>query len=166
MSAKPGFQISGLHVLAMMLLFFGTVIGVNAAFITAAVQSFPGEDVRRSYLQGLSYNDTLAERRAQAAQGWSAHAALAERTGGAELRVTLADADGVPIEHAAISGELRWPTDARRDHTLTFAPAGGGVYVAPLAGLHAGRWLLRAHAERGEQSALDFEAELTWPSTP
>jgi len=164
MSAKPMFQVRGAHVLAMMLLFFGTVIAVNVAFIMAAVQSFPGEDVRRSYLQGLNYNDTLAERRAQTLQGWNAHAALVERGGAAQLEVRLVDADGVPIEHAAISGELRWPTDARRDHTLAFEPRGNGIYAAQLEGLQQGRWLLRARAERGEASALDFEAELTWPS--
>ncbi len=69
---SSGFRITGWHVLAGMILFFSTIIAVNAVFISLAVQSFPGEDQRRSYVQGLEYNDVIAQRRAQAALGWTA----------------------------------------------------------------------------------------------
>jgi len=159
------FQIRGWHVLAGMLLFFGTIIAVNVTFAVIAVRSFPGEDVRRSYLQGVQYNDTLAERRAQAALGWSADAALIARETGPVLEVTLHQRDGAPISAAALSGELQWPTQARRDQALSFTPLGDGRYEARLGALEAGRWRLRAHAQ-GETGALDFEAELTWPASP
>ena len=42
---------------------FGVTIGVNATFITLAMRTHPGEDVPRSYYQGLNFNDTLAQRR-------------------------------------------------------------------------------------------------------
>jgi hypothetical protein len=31
--------------------------------------------------------------------------------------------------------------------------------------LHEGRWVLRAHAADPNRGALDFEAELIWPSS-
>jgi nitrogen fixation protein FixH len=156
-----GFEVRGWHVLAAMLAFFGFVIAVNVAFTIAAVRSFPGEDVRRSYLQGLHYNRTLAERRAQAALAWSATAHLVARDEGPALEVFLADRRGQPIDTASLTGELQWPTDARFDRAVTFNPAGEGRYFARLGELPAGRWRLRARAHRG-RAAFDFESELTW----
>ena len=151
----------GWHVLAALLAFFGAVIAVNATFIALALGSFPGEDVRRSYLQGLQYNDTLAERRTQAALGWQANAALRNDGSGAVLEVTLRGRDGASISTAAVSGDLQWPTTSALDRAVVFEPAGAGRYVARLGELPPGRWRLRAHAERSD-GALDFEAELVW----
>jgi nitrogen fixation protein FixH len=155
--------VRGWHVLTAILGFFGVVIAVNAAFIVLAVQSFPGEDVRRSYLQGLHYNDTLAERRAQAALGWRADARLIEGSGGAAIEIVLRDHDDAPVEGAALEASLQWPTAARRDRALAFEAAGGGRYVARVEDLVPGRWRLRGRAERAD-GALDFESELTWRS--
>ncbi len=161
MSTATDFRIRGWHVLAMMLGFFGFVIAVNVVFATIAVRSFPGEDVRRSYLQGIQYNDTLAQRREQAALGWQANAALLSSVDGATLEVELRDRDGAPINGANLTGEMQWPTTDSFDRATTFVARGDGRYVAQLGDLHPGRWRLRARAERGAGS-LDFEAELTW----
>lgn len=159
------FQIRGWHVLASMLLFFGAIIAVNVVFAVIAVRSFPGEDVSRSYLQGLQYNNTLADRRAQAAFGWQAGVELLPRDGEAVLQVTLNQRDGAPINAAILSGELQWPTQARFDRTLSFTAIGHGRYEARLGALESGRWRLRAHAQGQDAGALDFEAELTWPAS-
>lgn len=157
------YEVRGWHVLAVILAFFAAIIAVNVTFAIYAVQSFPGEDVRRSYLQGLRYNDTLAERRAQAALGWNAAAMLREGAGGALLEVSLNSRDDVGIDGASVVGALEWPTNSQFDRALTFEPLGNGRYVARLGELTPGRWRLRA---RGESStgALDFESELMWPS--
>lgn len=155
------FELRGWHVLAAFLAFFGAVIAVNVVFAVYAVQSFPGEDVRRSYLQGLQYNDTLAERREQAALGWQASAALRDHDGGAVVEVTLSTRDGAPIDGATLVGDLQWPAASQFDHNLAFEPAGDGRYLARVGELRGGRWRLRASAERGGD-ALDFESELRW----
>jgi nitrogen fixation protein FixH len=164
MTAATG-RIRGVHVLLAMLAFFATVIAVNVTFVVFAVQSFPGEDVRRSYLQGLNYNVTLAERRSQAALDWSAAASLVERDGAPAVELVLRDGEGRPINGLTASGELRWPTSARFDHALAFEPRGEGRYVARVEGLAPGRWVLRGRAEQNASDALNFEAELTWPSS-
>lgn len=162
---RKSFELRGWHVLAIMLAFFGAVIAVNVAFAVVAVRSFPGEDVRRSYLQGLHYNQTIAERRAQAALGWQAEAALQGGANDASLLVELHARDGAPLDQAQVTGELERPTDSRLDRAISFENAGGGRYVARLDGpLHEGRWRLRARAENASGGALDFEANLIWPT--
>ncbi|MBL8538579.1 MAG: FixH family protein [Hyphomonadaceae bacterium] len=162
---KRPVELKGWHVLAAMLAFFGLVIAVNVVFAVFAINSFPGEDVRRSYLQGIQYNDTLAQRRAQAALGWRADVRFVEGSGGdAALEVALFDREGHPIDGVVLNGALQWPTDARRDQAIEFRHVGSGRYVAALPSLTEGRWRLRARAERGAE-ALDFEAELSWPSS-
>lgn len=155
------FELKGWHVLAWMLGFFGITIAVNVAFAVVAVQSFPGEDVRRSYVQGIRFNEVLSERREQAALGWRVAAAFARDERGAAVVVTIADAEGRPVSGADLSGSLQWFTDSKRDRALSFTSIGEGRYQAPVEGTPEGRWRLRARAER-ESEALDFEAELTW----
>lgn len=155
-------EIRGWHVLAAMLGFFATIIAVNVMFAIYAVRSFPGEDVPHSYLQGLHYNDTLAEHREQAALGWQASTELRSEADGAVLEVVL-DARSVAIDGATLTGELEWPTNSQLDRALTFEPQGDGRYVARLGALGHGRWRLRAQAQHAG-NAFDFESELTWPS--
>lgn len=158
-------ELRGAHVLIGLLAFFAAIIAVNVAFAVVAVRTFPGEDVRRSYLQGLRYNDTLAERRAQAAFGWRASAVLDARADGAVLNVALAAPDGRALDGLTLRGDLQWPTDSRLDQTLAFEPLGGGVYAARLGELPSGRWRLRARAENAEGQSLNVESELTWPNS-
>ncbi|GAM98179.1 type cbb3 cytochrome oxidase biogenesis protein CcoH [alpha proteobacterium U9-1i] len=150
--------------LAGLLLFFAAIIAINVAFAVAAVRTFPGEDERRSYTQGLHYNDVLAERRAQTELGWRARSELARTSSGARLIVHLADRAGAPIDDAAINAVLRWAPNESGDRSLRFTPIGAGAYAADLGALSAGRWELRARAEGLSGAALDFEAELTWPT--
>jgi nitrogen fixation protein FixH len=155
----------GVHVLWSLIGFFAFVIAINVAFTVLAVRTFPGEDVRRSYLQGLHYNETLAARRAQAALGWRASAALAPSAAGAIVEVRIRERDGAPLSHLTVRGVLRRPTHESADVSLEFTPRGGGAYVAHIGRLDAGQWRLRARAERANGAALDLERSFFWPST-
>lgn len=164
MTTTSSFTLRGGHVLAGLLLFFAAIIAINVAFAVAAVRTFPGEDERRSYTQGLHYNDVLAARREQAAIGWSARSELVRDDRGARLVVHLSDRAGAPIEAATVTGVLRWPPNESGDRQLIFIAEGEGAYAADLGALTPGRWDLRARAENNS-GARDFEAELTWLST-
>jgi nitrogen fixation protein FixH len=157
-------RVKGWHVLAAMLAFFGVVIAINVGFTVAAIRSFPGEDERLSYMQGLHFNDALAERRAQRMLGWRASAELERAENGASLIVVMRTRDGEPIEHLGIAATLGRRASAAYDQTLVFNPQGGGVYVAALPALAAGKWRLRARATNSRAQALDFESDLRWPS--
>lgn len=160
--ARRPFELRGWHVLTMLLTFFGIVIAVNVLFAVIATRSFPGEDVRRSYLQGLRYNDTLAERRAQAALGWRAAVTLRGDAADARVEVSLTDRDGRPLAGLNIGGDLRRPTQQRLDRPLVFTAEGAGRYVARVSDLPPGVWRLRARAEGASGAGLDFESEMTW----
>ena len=56
--------------LAVVLLFFGTIIGVNIVMVISATGTFPGLVVKNSYVASQNFNRTLAEARAQAETGW------------------------------------------------------------------------------------------------
>ncbi|MGE0044650.1 MAG: FixH family protein [Hyphomonadaceae bacterium] len=160
MARKP-FELRGAHVLWMLLLFFGAVIAINVAFSVIAVQSFPGEDVRRSYLQGIRYNDTLEERRTQAALGWSATAALLAEGEEAVVEVRITDARERGVEGLLIEGALRRPMNAHEDVALSFIGRGDGIYRARVPSLNQGVWELRASAHRGA-SRFDFGRRFEW----
>ena len=157
------FVLRGWHVLTGLLAFFGAVIVVNILFAFAAVGTFPGEDVTHPYIQGLEYNRTLSEHRAQQAQGWRVTAAFEPSPRGAVLAIELRQRDGAPLSGARVAGTLRWPADSHRDRALMFHESGTGRYVADLTGLAEGDWDLRATATAPDRHNLDFEADLRWP---
>lgn len=163
-AAKRSFVLRGWHVLAGMIAFFGTVIAVNIYFAVVALGTFPGEDVTHPYIQGLEYNRTIAERRAQLAMGWHATAGLQGARNATMLVIDLHQRDGTPLNGARVEGALRWPADSHRDRALRFQQDGPGRYVARLGALNEGDWDLRARATQGAR-ALDFEADLAWPLT-
>ncbi|XBQ17065.1 MAG: FixH family protein [Oceanicaulis sp.] len=136
------FRIKGWHVLAMMVAFFGVIFTVNTLFITLALGSFPGEQTRRSYMQGLQYNDVIAEREAQAALGWTAAANLTAET----VIVSVRDANANPVTNLQLEGALRRPADMDLDHALAFEEIRPGVYSAPVSGLLEGRYILEAQS--------------------
>ncbi len=140
-----GFAIRGWHVLLALVAFFGVIFAVNIAFILVALGTFRGEEVRRSYVQGLAYNDVLAERRAQAELGWSA----AVNLDGDRLILEVTDSEGAPVGRLPLEATLRHPADMDRDVALEFAERETGLYVADVSGLADGRWRLEAEA-RGD----------------
>lgn len=160
MRAHP-LEIRGVHVLTAMLTFFAAVIAVNVVFAIIAIRTFPGEDVRRSYAQGLHYNETLAQRRAQAALGWRVSAEFRSMDAEAAIEVVLRDRNGLPIRNAQLTAALQRPTDAHFDRAVAFTELDGGRYEARVAGLAPGRWRLRATAQT-QTGALDFESDLLW----
>ena len=154
--AGKGF--TGRHVLYCMFGFFGVIIAVNMVFLTYALQTFPGESMKKSYLQGLHYNDILAERAEQATLGWRAE--LVEANGEGVIEVRLTDAGGAPLNGLTVNGELRRIVHARDDRALSFTAMGEGLYRAPAGALEPGVWSLTAHAESRAGEALDFTARV------
>ena len=131
-------QLKGWHVLLIMLAFFGVMFTVNGFFLYSAITSFPGEDVEKSYLQGLNYNQTLEARRAQAELGWTERAGL---SGLEAVAVQVADADGAPVGGLSVEAKLRRLTTGAQDVTVALAAAGTpGLYRADLPELESGQW--------------------------
>jgi len=155
-------ELTGKHVLGAVIAFFVLLFIVNGAFIYAAVGSFRGEDVKGSYRQGLNYNETLAERRDQAALGWTAYVdtpdAQSNTTDTRKLSVQLKDNAGQSIYGAEIKGRLRHPVDSDLDIPVVFMS--GQSYVFPNT-VSSGRWIFEATAYRGKNQ-FKFRRDITF----
>jgi nitrogen fixation protein FixH len=154
-------EITGRLVLFAMLLFFGLIIAINVAFSVIAVRSFPGEDEKRSYLQGLRYNEKLAARDAQADLGWTATLEVVAAGDSTSISVRFADRNGRPVDGLSINGRMRRPATTRDDRALTFRDMGGGVYVADTGVLQPGGWMFQGIATRGTER-FEFERRMSW----
>ena len=138
---------TGWHMLAVIGLFFGVVIGVNMVMAVVATGTFSGLVVKNSYVASQNYNERLAESREQERRGWSASVSADD----GRVRVELSDSGGVPLTGLRIEARAGRPATAREDRTLTLEPD-GDAYVATEA-LPPGRWHLELEAWSGETPA-------------
>ena len=137
-------RFTGRHMLALMILFFGTIVAVNVAMATFAARTFGGTVVDNSYVASQHFNDWLRQAREQRALGWEGALALDERR---RVVVSL-DHDGRPITGAAVSAVARHPVGRVADVELRFAAAAEGGYRS-LRSLPPGRWLVHLEVSRG-----------------
>ena len=152
-----GKELKGWHVLLIMLAFFGVMFSVNGVFLFHAITSFPGEDIKKSYVQGLSFNETLADRAAQAELGWSAEAGLVDE----RVILRLQDAADAPLSNQIVVGELRRLATHQEDRAISFQPRISGEYVADTGPLGPGQWLLRVNVFDAQGETVLFHVEKT-----
>lgn len=134
MAAAPK-QLTGRHVLAMLLAFFGVIIAVNLTMAYLANSTWSGLVVANGYVASQSFGRDLARAEAQEALGWTVN--LAPERGG--LRMSFAGPTGAAIDGLTITGALQRPVTDREDQPLAFSALGGGAYQAP-ANLAPGVW--------------------------
>ncbi len=145
-------ELTGKHVLFILIAFFGIIIAVNVDLIIKAQTTFSGEDSRNPYLQGIEYNETLARRAEQKKLGW--HADIGTIRGTADtlqINVTLRQKDGAPVNGLHLEGRLRHPSYAKLDVPLKFNDQGGGHYVADLESVAKGFWNIDIHSATGSE---------------
>ena len=150
-------KLTGWHALLYFLGFFGLMFAVNGVFLYSAITSFPGEDVPKSYAQGLAFNETLASRAAQRSLGWSAEIGVT----GAKLVYRLTDADGAPISGAVVNATLRRPMTNEGDLQYCLEDVGRGEYQAELPDGFQGGWEVLVTATTASTGEVAFEARKT-----
>lgn len=131
-----GKELTGRKVLAIAVGFFAVIIGVNIYMATQAVGTFPGLEVKNSYVASQTFD---ADREAQEALGWDVSAALE----GDNVTLKIIGMDGQPAMVEAIEGTLGRATQRTDDQVLTFAQNSLGTHVAPINTIDAGKWELR-----------------------
>lgn len=149
-------ELTGRHVLLMLLAFFGVMLAVNTYFTVAAVKTFRGEDVKRSYRQGLDYNQTLQQRAQQSELGWAISAntnVLADDR--VEILLSFNNENDRGVGNLEITGLLSHRVDSRFDKDITFQAIGGGRYKAIVTGLE-GPYVLKAVANQ-DNASFRFE---------
>lgn len=134
-------ELNGRHVLAGFVLAFGIIISVNVTLAVSAVQTFPGLEVKNSYVASQSFD---VDRAAQEALGWDVSAQV-ER-GELILRIIGPDGPVAPSIEKAVFGRA---TSVRDDQTPEFRFDGVALRAPVTAG--PGNWNLRlwARAEDG-----------------
>ncbi|RYZ09272.1 MAG: hypothetical protein EON61_12390 [Alphaproteobacteria bacterium] len=155
MQASKGLR--GVHVLWMTVSFFALIIAADAYFIVRAVGSFPGEQVRNSYVLGLDYNREVEERARQAELGWKAEAGVVQGDQNV-LVVRMADDAQSPVTGLHVSATYFIAGDGREEHKLTLAEGAPGEYSSEIPAAESGRAEFRIAASRGKDDDTVFQA--------
>ena len=127
-------ELKGRHVALMFVTGFSIIIAVNLTLAFSAVRTFPGLEVKNSYVASQAFD---ADRAAQLALGWD----IDFRADGERAVLSIADA------HGAVAPEITRATLGRATHVgedqeLTFRFDGAG-HVAEITPLAPGNWNLR-----------------------
>lgn len=124
---------------------FSVIIGVNLTLAWNAVATFPGLEVKNSYVASQTFD---ADRAAQEALGWTAEA----RVEGDELVLAITDAAGAPAPVAMLDAVFGRATHVAEDQAPAFV-FDGQVFRAPIqAG--RGNWNLRLDASAPDGTAF------------
>lgn len=134
--------LTGRKVLAITLAFFGTIIAVNVFMAVKAVGTFPGLEVKNSYVASQTFD---RDRAAQEALGWTLETSYRD----GRLLLDFRDAEGRPAPVTSLSALVGRTTSRAEDFTPEFTRL-GDRYEAP-AVLGQGKWMmqLEAFAEDG-----------------
>ncbi|MGX0877222.1 nitrogen fixation protein FixH [Roseovarius sp. MBR-154] len=130
-------QITGKHVFIGFAAAFSVIIGVNLVLAFSAVRTFPGLEVKNSYVASQEFNDRKA---AQEGLGWT----IAADHQGGMLTLGISDEAGQPVEVARLEATVGRATHVQDDQTPEFR-FDGSAYVAPVA-LGDGNWNIRMKA--------------------
>lgn len=130
-------ELKGWHVLAMFCTGFGIIITVNMILAFSAVRTFPGLEVKNSYVASQSFD---RDRAAQEALGWSVSAGV-----DADMLVLRIIDDLGPVAPTITRATLGRATHVGDDRELNFK-FDGSAHYAGAAGLAPGNWNLRLAA--------------------
>ena len=144
MTTKP---FTGRRMAAILIAFFGVVVGVNFTLATLATRTFGGVVVQNSYVASQKYNQWLAQAKRQDELGWKVTAAL-----DAERRVGLA----ISVSGTQVRGFARHPLGRAKDIPLEFDAAPEGQLRSDQA-LPAGRWLVHLLVQKDGNKARLIE---------
>ncbi|MEL6119598.1 MAG: FixH family protein [Pseudomonadota bacterium] len=130
-------KLTGWHVLAMFVAMFGVIITVNMILAFSAVKTFPGLDVKNSYVASQSFD---RDREAQEALGWTVSANVDD-----DMLVLRIDDDLGPVAPEITRATLGRATHVGDDRELNFK-FDGTAHFAGAADLAPGNWNLRLAA--------------------
>ena len=141
-------EIKGWHVLAGFCMAFGIIISVNLTLAFNAVRTFPGLEVKNSYVASQAFD---ANRAAQLALGWDVSAQL----NGDVLSLFILK-DEIPVSPIIEAATFGRATHVGQDQTPAFQFDGQALRAIIKGG--AGNWNLRLRA-RAQDGTL-FEQRI------
>ncbi|WP_370045055.1 MULTISPECIES: FixH family protein [Salipiger] len=145
------FKLTGWHVLAIFVGAFGVIIAVNLALAFNAVNTFPGLQVKNSYVASQTFDDRRA---AQEALRWTVETSHEDGL----LALAITDEKGYPVRPAGFSAKIGRTTTVRDDREPAFR-FDGRAYVAEDA-LAPGYWNIWLSAEAHDGTLFEQRLEL------
>lgn len=130
-------ELTGRHVLMIVLAFYGVIISVNVYMASQAIGTFPGLEGQNTYYASRSFD---SDRRAQTALGWD----VTESYRDGQLVLRMTDAAGAPAKVKDLQVLVGRATIAEFDQTPVFIREGAD-FIAPVE-LAYGKWVLRIEA--------------------
>lgn len=130
-------KLTGKHVAMIFVGAFGVIIAVNIALAVSAVRTFPGLEVKNSYVASQEFNTRLHD---QQELGWEVKA---EYVGGL-LILAITDGEGGAVKPKTLEAVVGRPTHVKDDVIPDFQ-FDGNAFVAPVP-LGNGNWNIRMKA--------------------
>ena len=134
-------ELTGRHVLFITVGAFGIIIAVNLVMAFKAVSTFPGLEVKNSYVASQTFDK---DRAAQEALGWVVEPSY----DGKDLAIIIRDKAGLPAPVAELEilvGRTTMAADDQKPEMLYR----GGIYSAPMQ-LAPGAWLIHLEAKAAD----------------
>lgn len=137
-------EFTGRHAVMVFVGAFAIIVSVNLFMAFSAVSTFPGLEVKNSYVASQNFDK---RRDAQEALGWTVGATAQD----GQVILSITDASGLPVRVADISATLGRATHVKDDMIPDFK-FNGTAYVAS-AELRPGNWNIRmvARASNGTE---------------
>ncbi|SFK40966.1 FixH family protein [Methylocapsa palsarum] len=132
--------LTGRKVLAMLIGFFGVVIGANMALIHYATSTFAGLESDSAYSAGIAYGREIKASHAQDKLHWKVDAAIRRDSSGTlEVTIKQADESASPTDGLSALVQFEHPANRSRDRSVALAQAAPGIFTGALD-LDPGRW--------------------------
>lgn len=131
-------ELTGRHVFAITASAFAVIIGVNFLLAWKAVSTFPGLEVKNSYVASQGFDERKS---AQEALGWTMQPSFEA----GRIKLAFLDRDGLPVRVSDLEVLVGRTTEAKDDVWPDFAPL-GDAYAADVA-LARGKWMVKVTAK-------------------
>lgn len=130
-------KFTGKHMLAVLVLFFGTIIAVNLVLAWFAIHSWSGLVAKNGYVESVHFKEHQARITAQEKLGWKTRLRMEK----GHLIYALKDKNGVGLADLQMTAILGRPTTEKQDKTVKFRQGRPGEYLL-LAPVGEGQWQL------------------------
>jgi len=138
---KP-LQLTGYHVAAMFIAFFGVIIAVNLTMAWFASSSWTGLVVKNSYVASQHYNEKIEAARSQKAMGWRTEFGYSNNL----LKLSITDRNNQPIIFDRLTVAIGTPVAENKDSKLVLERDNLGFYQTKIE-LAEGLWAYQLVAE-------------------
>ncbi|MEZ2128196.1 MULTISPECIES: FixH family protein [unclassified Sinorhizobium] len=140
---------TGRHMLAIMVAFFGVVIGVNITHAWYASSSWSGLVVENTYVASQQFNGRAKAMRAMAASGITGEVSVQEGL----IAYRLRNRDGSPASADDVTVHFKRPVGDHEDFTATLSKVGEGRFERAHAVL-PGEWIVEIISQRGGNAIM------------